>query len=193
MRAFRDYDKVQAYSDAQQLPTGGYIARIMGAEEKDYGDTSVLLVSVDIAEGEFKGYYKDRYASDKNNPDRKWKGVARFYVPKDDGTEQDEWTKRAFKTCIEAVEDSNDGYKWDWDETKLKGKTVGILVRQKEYDFNDRRGWAPEIFKFMAADAIRNNKFKTPEDKPLKGNASTSKPSASAANNTADVDDDLPF
>ena len=54
--------------------------------------------------------------------DKKWKGKATIYCPKDDGSEKDEWTRKNFARWTNAFEDSNPGYKWDWDEKKLKGK-----------------------------------------------------------------------
>ena len=192
MKPFKDYEKVQSYTERVQLPTGGYVGTIMGAEEAEYGDYAKLLISVDVTEGEFAGYYAERYRADKDNPDRKWKGVLRLSVPSDDGSEQDSWTKRSFKTNIEAVEDSNDGYHWDWDESKLKGKTVGFLVRQKEWEYKDKRGWAPEIFKLVPVNLIRDGKFKMPEDKPLGGKAAASANTSGFTPVNAS-DDDLPF
>ena len=34
MKKFKDYDSIQAYADIPQLPRGGYICKIMSAEEK---------------------------------------------------------------------------------------------------------------------------------------------------------------
>lgn len=194
MKPFKDYDKTQAYTDRPALPTGGYVAKIMAAEEVHYdGGYSKLLVSIDIAEGEYANYYADRYRSESNNPDRRWKGVVRLSVPTDDGTEQDGWTKRSFKTAVEAIEASNSGYHWDWNEAALKGKTVGVLVRQKEWDYDGKHGWAPECFKLIAADLVREGKFKMPEDKPLNGSSAPASGGSADFTPVASNDDDLPF
>lgn len=187
MKPFSDYEKTQALTDSVQLPAGGYIVKILGTELVEYDNYSKLLISLDIIEGEFKDYFASRYRAD-SSPDRKWKGVFRLSVPTDDGSEQDSFTKRLFKSAIEAIEDSNSGYHWDWDEAKLKGKTVGLLVRRKEWDYKGKQGWAPECFKLIGADLIRSGKFTVPADKPLSGSAS----SVPTATDTS-VDDDLPF
>ncbi len=64
--------------------------------------------------------------------DKKWKGVIRQFLPKDDGTDNDEWTKSSFKGLTTAFEHSNPGYTWNWEETSLVGKLVGILFRNEE-------------------------------------------------------------
>lgn len=186
MKPFNDYEKVQAFSDLHQLPAGGYIARIMGAEEVNYENYSKLLISVDIAEGEYKDYFTIQYRSN-TSVDRKWKGVVRLSIPTDDGSDADMTTKRIFKGCMDAVEDSNSGYNWDWNEAGLKGKTVGLLVRLKEWEYNGRHGWAPECFKLISTDLIRSGKFKIPADKPLANTSLT------ATAGDISPDDDLPF
>jgi hypothetical protein len=80
----------------------------------------------DIAEGEQKDFFRKQYDS-QTSEDKKWKGTMQIYVPKDDGSEQDNWTKRRFKTIMETFEASNDNYKWNWDENSLKGKFIGGL------------------------------------------------------------------
>lgn len=192
MKPFNDYEKTQVYAERQELPTGGYVAKIMGAEVAEYGEYSKLLISIDIAEGEHCGYYAERYRSESGNPDRRWKGVVRLSVPTDDGSERDGWTKRAFKTAIQAIEDSNKGYHWDWNETALKGKTIGVLVRQKEWEYDGKHGWAPECFKLISADLVREGKFKMPEDKALNGEFVSVNAVGQSASSVS-AGDDLPF
>ena len=89
---------------------------------------------------------------------------------------------------VDAVEESNAGYHWDWDETKLKGKVCGILVRDKEYSFNGRHGFAPEIFKLVSIQSIRDKSFKMPAPKYLNGNAPTEPATSSATSSVDDID-----
>jgi hypothetical protein len=56
-------------------------------QEDDYG--AKLCIVFDIAEGEFAGYYQEAF--DRSTfEDKKWKGVLRLWLPKNDGSEQDE-------------------------------------------------------------------------------------------------------
>ena len=192
MKKINGFENVQALTDSVKLPAGGYEAKIMNAKvtEKKRSDGStyeVLEIAVDITAGEFAGYYQKQY-NGSTLPDKKWKGVARYNIPIEDGSDKDNLTQRILRSMVDAVEESNAGYHWDWDETKLKGKVCGILVRDKEYNFNGRHGFAPEIFKLVSTQSIRDGSFKTPEPKYLNGNAPTESATSSAASFVDDID-----
>ena len=108
--------------------------------------------------------------------------------------ERDEWSKNSFNGFIYSIEDSNPGYTWDWNETMLKGKMIGVLFRNKEWEFRGDRGWTTECCSVDAVSVIREGKFKQPKDKPLKASSSAAAPAA-ASSFTDLIDDDgtLPF
>ena len=197
MRPFSNYDNTQTISARAQLPVGAYICQIFKAEEKVYssskGEWHKLEVSFDISEGEHKDFYANDYRS-QSGEDKKWKGVLRMNIPSDDGSEADTWAKRSFKTNILAIEESNNGYHWDWNEAQLKGKTVGIVFRSEEWEYNGKRGWRTAPFKMVPAADVKSGNVKIPDPKPLNGKA------ASQASTAADLSDfvevasaDLPF
>lgn len=198
MKPVNNWDQVKAASDRQQLPKGGYVCRIMNSEIKTYNGTKGtferLEISIDVAEGEFKDFYAADYRG-QNQEDKKWRGVLRLYVPKDDGSDMDEWTKSKLKAATNAVEDSNQGYHWDWNEAGLKGKLVGCLIRNEEWEYNGRTGWNTKPFKFVPVSDIKNGKFEIPKDKPLNKKTSDSDDSETVSTN-AGIDsylEDLPF
>ena len=168
MKRPNNWDNVRAAGEREKLPAGGYEAQIINAKVASYtgqnGADERLEIAVDIISGDYKDYFKEDYD---NNPreDRKWKGVARFYVPTDDGSDSDEYTKSVLRSVTDALEASNKGYTWNWDEKSLKGLKVGILVRDKEYEIEDKHGFAPEIFRFIG---IENHVggLSRPESKP---------------------------
>ena len=197
MRPFNNYDTTQTISARAQLPVGAYICQIFKAEEKVYtspkGEWHKLEVSFDICEGEHKDFYANDYRS-QSGEDKKWKGVLRMNIPSDDGSDADNWAKRSFKTNILAIEESNNGYHWDWNEAQLKGKTVGIVFRSEEWEYNGKRGWRTAPFKMVPAADVKSGNIKIPDPKPLNGKA------ASQASTAADLSDfvevasaDLPF
>ena len=195
MKQLNGYANVQAYTDQERLPVGGYILKILDVkyQANDWGD--VILLSFDIEDGEYKGFFKENY-NQQTGEDKKWKGTYRLRVPKDDGSEQDEWTMRRFKTVITAFEDSNSGFHWNWDEQTLKGKTIGALFNNKEYEFNGRHGFFTNCHSLVSAEKIRSGKFTVPEDTLLKsgGNAAQPKPDADGFMNIPDgIDEELPF
>ncbi len=138
MKKFNSYDNVEVIKAQEALPIGGYVLKIMDAKEVTYTWGSVLVLSFDIAEGEHKDFYANNYRAQQQE-NKKWKGTFRMNVPGEDGTEQDVWTARKFKTNMHAIEDSNPGYAWNWDEKSLKGKLVGAVFNNKEYEVDGRR------------------------------------------------------
>lgn len=191
MKKFEGYEKAKVMTDRERLPIGGYIVKILDAEELTYDWGRVLAISLDIEEGEYKGYYQQDYEL-QNQEDKKWKGVYRLNIPKGDGSEMDEWTANTFKTAIAAIEDSNNGFHWDWDEKKLTGKVVGALFRNKEYEFDGRNGFYTECCAFRPTEIIKNGKFKTPKDKLLKKTEDTISGFTPVSPETSS-DDDLPW
>ena len=65
------------------------------------------------------------------------------------------------------MEQSNAGFAWNWDEKTLKGKKIGLLYRNKEWEFGGKSGWTTEAISADSVDNIREGKFRIPKDKPL--------------------------
>ena len=167
IRKPNNWNEVREFSDRQKLPLGAYVCRVKKAAVQNNGYGDQLCILFDIAEGDFRGYYDNDYKNN-TNQDKKWKGVLRVWIPKDDGSEKDEWTKSSFKSMTKAFEFSNPGYQWNWDEASLVGKLIGVLFRNEEWDYNGQHGWAVRPFRAISADSVRSEDFTLPKDKPLK-------------------------
>ena len=196
MKPFSNYNETQAFSERPALPAGGYVAKIKKAQVRTYsgqnGSFDKLEIAFDIAEGEYKDFFANDLKS-QSGEDKKWKGVLRLYIPTDDGSDRDNTTKSIFKGNIEAVEDSNNGYHWDWEEKNLTGKTVGILFRNEEWEYDGKHGWKAQPFKFIAASKVREGKFTLPKDKPLKNSSVRPQTKAPAGYEEIVDDEDVPF
>jgi hypothetical protein len=198
MKKLNGYETAQAYFEQERLPVGGYVLKILDVkyQENSWGD--VILLSFDIEEGEYKGFFANNYRA-QTQEDKKWKGTYRLRVPKDDGSEQDNWTMRRFKTVISAFEESNSGYHWNWDEQTLKGKMIGALFNNKEYEFDGRHGFFTNCHSLVTVEKIRSGKFTIPEDTLLKekrdnGYPTGSTPGIDGFMNIPDgIDEELPF
>lgn len=190
IRAYANYAAKKSAGARAILPAGGYVAKIMTAKVKQntWGDT--LEVAFDIAEGECQGFFKHDYDSNTRD-DRKWRGVMRLQVPSDqDDPKKDSWKKNVFENFTCCVQESNPGYEWDWDESGLKGKMIGVLFNNREWEMNGNTGWTTECRHAASVDDIRNGKFKVPKDRPLKKSAGTS---SNAFTEIEDSDDEVPF
>ena len=195
IKRFNNYETTKAYSDFQQLPKGGYVLRIMGAVTAESAYGQYVKISCDIAEGEYKDFYADEYRNQQKE-DKKWHCNYLLNVPNDDGSEQDGWTARRFKTVIEALEASNTGYHFDWDESKFKGKLIGGLFNYREYETSngDVRS-ATNLAQLCEVEKIRSGKYQLPNDRLLKKSA----PAPASGDSFMDIpatageEEELPF
>ncbi len=174
-----DLTNVQEAGSGNRLPAGGYIAKIISAE--DVSDKSYILVQYDIAEGEFAKYYEDRM---RNNPTWGWGGkLYKSYK---------QAALPMFKRFCSCVTKSNPGYLFDGntnaDEKTLAGKLIGLVLGEEEYTGNDgtirtRLYCVTE----KPVDEIRAGKFKVPDKKLL------DQPAGGFTDLPGGDDSDLPF
>lgn len=189
MRAYSGYKKGTPTHEREKLPKGGYVLKILDAEEVVYSWGSVLKISFDIAEGEQKDFYKKDYQNQQEP--KKWKGTRQLTVPADGDEDKN---KDYFANQIACIEASNPGYEFDFDEKKLKGKLVGAVFGEKEYNFNGNHGFFVTCRGFRTVDAIRAGKFKVPEALMLqnKNNDSGVTEGFFPVDNSVE-DEDIPF
>ena len=198
MKQFKDFDKAKEnakFTGSAQLPVGGYVAKVMDVKYLDGkdGNSDMITIAFDIEEGEYKGFFKKQF-DENTQEDKKWKGKATIYVPLDDGSEKDEWTKNAFARWINAFEDSNDKYRWDWDEKKWKGLLIGVIYGEvgtvidgKNVKYNECRFPA-------AVESIRKGDFKIPGLKKKNGYSETAAPKDNGFVNVPNVsEEEIPF
>ena len=199
IRKPNNWNEVTEMTERPKLPLGAYVCKIVKAavETNSYGDQ--LIVGFDIAEGDYANFYRKDFDSN-TAQNKKWRGQLRLWLPKDDGSDKDEITKRVLKGFVSSVEKSNLGYQFDWNEASLAGKMVGILFRNEEYDFEGKHGWAVRPFRALSCASVREGSFTLPNDKPLNPLSNTSTATMPDPvpqynpNNFVQVDDDeLPF
>ena len=191
MRPFKDYDKTQTFKEYETLPKGGYVLSVLGvAINRWQSGDEYLQISCDIAEGEYAGFYAKRYKED-TREDKKWNCNYNLTIPKDDGSERDGWAKRRFKTVMNAFEDSNPGFRWEWNEAALKGKKIGGLFNIRQWEKNDGSvGEATNLAALIDVNKIATGDYKLPKDKLIEPKQESM--SDLIANNPF-VDDALPF
>lgn len=200
------YDEAVVYSGYKKLPKGGYVCRIMKLEEGTSKATGAqqLLIYLDIADGEHKGYYAESYRNDKREFP-KWGCIA--YQPIYDSTTGK--INPRFKAFLTAVEESNPGFvvdkTWGDDFTKFyKDKYVGFVFGDEYYIGNDGKERVSVKPKFcISVDKIKKGDFTIPEDVrpsdiPSQSPAVTAlpggEPIAGGFGEAMEVnDDDIPF
>jgi hypothetical protein len=192
IRKPNNWEQVQEYSVREKLPVGAYVCKVKQVNVAHFSTGDQLAILYDIAEGEHTGFYARDFQG-QSNDQKKWRGVLRVWIPQDDGSDKDEATKRAFKGMVTSFENSNPGYKWDWNENSLVGKTVGIIYRNEEWEYNGKHGWTAKPLRCMSAAKVRSGDYTIPEDKPLRGDAHDTGYTSAPAGMTAVDDPDLPF
>ena len=158
-----DWDKVQEFGEYTPLPAGAYVCKVVKAEETTSSNRKPMLkIALDIAEGEFAGYFRKQFDAD-TRAEKKWGCVVNQVLVDNNGS-----TARGFKTFITAVEKSNNtAAQWgDAFIPWLKQKKVGGLFRREEYlNAQGESKWAVKCFSFRSVDSVKD--CPVPEDKPL--------------------------
>lgn len=183
--------KSERTTPRETLPVGGYVAKIMDATVISYDWGDVLKVDFDIAEGEYKGFFATDYRNNPND-DKKWRGTYRINIP-DERNQYFDSQRKSFNNFIACLEETNSGFHFDWDESKLKGKGIGVLFRNKEWEYNGSTGWTTECCAVTTAKDVREGNFKMPKDKPLKAKAASAGTYSASAFAPVEDDSDLPF
>lgn len=184
MKKLESFENTNSYGDFESLSAGGYKCIIKKVEcNTSSNNKEFLKISFDIAEGEHKDFYKNKYLNDQR-PEKKWSGIWVIFT---EGYEVGS-TNPKFKGLISSVEESNPNYKWDWNEKTLENKKIGIVMRAEEFEAMD--GSVKESVKpfyAMAYEKVENAKIPNTKKLPEKSDI------AFESNNIIADDSDLPF
>lgn len=197
--AFRkpnNYDDVRV-GDYKILPAGGYICRIIKAEEtQSKSGRDMLKIAFDICDGEFTGYFMDtfngRKAAAEDPSTVKWPfgGTKWVMIYDNEGG-----TNRDFKAFCTALEESGTEV-WDKNDnfltSNLKNSEIGIVFRREEQEYMNQTSWRTVPFRFRSVKSIEEGNFSVPEDKPLPAPAYAGTGFTELDNFNA-AEDDIPF
>lgn len=196
MKKVEGFEQVEEAQNIPIIEPGAYICQITDVE--DVEEKQYLKVYFDIVEeGKFKGHFKkiEEQFGDKRGV------IYRSYKRK---------ALPFFKAFITAVEKSNDGYEWNWNEESLVNKYVVVVFGEEEYlpkdaeHINDTRTIVkPQDTRSIQA--YKNGDIKTPKVKKMTesekkemwvyhGNSPEDTGTPSSDLDDIDVaEDDLPF
>lgn len=154
MEKIKDFEKVEAkgMDDFKGLPIGAYECVIKDAiiNHNEITGKNTLKISVDIASGEYKDFFKKSYEND-TRIDKKWNNNAVRYLAYEGENVS------YFKGFLTIVENSNPGYKWDWEESTLKDKKLVGVFQYEEYEKQDgTKGIKVRLSKFRSLDKLKD-------------------------------------
>ena len=172
-----DLSNVQEFSRFKN-PVGGFVCVIKSVE--DVPEKEYLKIGYDIAEAvtpeqeEFVGMYEKR------KKERDFDYPVNILSYKDSALP-------FFKGAITALENSNEGYKFDNDEQKFVGLKIGFVIGEEEYEGRDKNG-APKVkvrtyvAERHSVDTIKAGDFRVPELKKLEQKTTTTATNPFATN-----------
>lgn len=180
----KGYEDVQPVMPGEfaKLPAGGYICQVINAEiTKSKAGNPMLVLFIDIAEGDFQGHFKNAFSRVKSfNSDLKWdkSGIYRQLIFNNNGV-----TSQFFKGLITCFEKSNPHIAFKphaFDENILRGSLIGFIFAEEEFMWNgDIKSRVFPKFPRLVDD-IRQGKFTVPDIKRLdKTTTSTTTPAQS--------------
>ena len=186
-----DFDSVNPFSEYKALPSGGYVCEILNAKEEvsKAGNDMVVLI-LDIVEGEYKNYFRDLFSKRKeNNPSAKYPFDGMAYV----NFVYNGKTTKKFKALCTSVEEDGKTIIWGSKFAEsLKGAKIGVIFRREESEGRgDNVGktfWNTKPFAFRSAQTIRDGNFTVPDDVPLQPSSESTE-----SNFTALSTEDVPF
>ena len=165
------YDKAEAYDGSNaRIPAGGYICRILKAwVETTQNGSEQLALALEIAEGNYAGFFKKKFDSSKaSNPNAMWPCNFKQFTLGTDGQ-----TNPFFKGMLKSIEESNAGYKWNWQEASLANKLIGMIFREEEFVANDGSIKTTVRPAFPRSVQRIRDGVEVPEIRRLSGNAAT--------------------
>ena len=159
MKAINNFDKIQESGSFEKLPVGGYIIKILAVD--DVPEKEYLKIFFDINDGEKKGFFQKAFKED-TRAEKKWPNAGsciRSYKEK---------ALPMFKGFTNAIENSNKGYKWNFDEKSLVNKVVGVVIGEEQY-LNQKGQVRTRTYvsAVRSVDTIKKGDFTVPELKKL--------------------------
>ena len=186
MKKPNNFENTPCVGDYETLEAGAYKCKILKAEECVASNGKEFIrLSFDIAEGEKKDFYKNKYSND-TREQKKWSGVMVVFSEDFEGN-----ASKYFKTLITSAEESNLGYKFDFNKVEdLKDKKIGIVFREEEFlDTFNQIKIAVKPFRACGYDKTEEQKI------PIRKEIPDDKKEAieDMFNNIPSDNDDLPF
>lgn len=108
-----------------------YKIKIVGVIPKPEYEAFIICFDI-IEQGSLQGVFTRDYKAKNGQSLIDWNSKGRYFVSYKENAQE------MFQGFITSVQNSNQGYQWNWDETSLKGKDLVMVYGEEE--FLDREG-----------------------------------------------------
>lgn len=183
MKTIKDFDQVQEATEFPKVEPGPQIVQILSVE--DVLDKEYLKIEFDIAHGDLKGEFKRLQEQFGDWPAQ--------------GTTYRSYKQKAlpfFKKFIVAVEKSNSGFKFDFDEQKLVGKYFVANFGLEEYDNGEEIKTSIKMQEARSIPAYKEGNIEAPKPKLVSEEVRQKYATSGTIHPDPEIivpDDDLPF
>lgn len=180
-----DQAETKSFSGGKTVPPGAYVLEILKAESAvSKSGNDMLVLALDIAKGEYARKFTEISDNRQHDCYLKHRRITNTEI-----------SLSYFKGDIKAIEESNPGYKFDFDERTLRGKLVGAMLSEEEYEKRDGTiGTSLKIAFLCSIATAESGKLQTPKKKEIDFSSGKIKQNNHVVDNvTPDSDDDLPF
>ena len=187
-----NYENTQTIQERTPAEVGGHylrIIRVVEMKNKNGGD--MIMIGYDFAANDKQaGLYQKEFEANTDTANRKWPIGGRNYMNVYDQNGQ---CSKSFKGFCESVEQSNPGFKIDWNladwGSQFSKKLVGCVYGNVENEYNGKCYLRSQLRWFVPNDKVAS--AKAPKDKYLNNN--TQPQAANTFNPKTIPDEDLPF
>ena len=168
MKRINNWENIQESTSFKRLTPNGYSVKILKVE--DHPEKEYLKIYFDIVKGDDKGYFKKQYDGD-TRKEKKWPNAGTFIRSYKDSAAS------MFKGFTNAIEKSNKGYQWNFDEKTLVNKVVGLIIADEQYQ--NQKGQV-RVRNYVAAvrsvETIEKGEYEIPALKELTTTKTTTAP-----------------
>lgn len=146
MQKIEKFDEIKATENKPTLQVGGYECVIKNVKHFEHNSIKKISLEIDIASGEFKDYYQQKY-DERDTSSKFWDDGSTISFPEELKEDKE---KSYFKGLITAIQSYNPNYTWNWDEETLKGLKINCNYSLKEYKGSDGNIYTkPQISRFV--------------------------------------------
>ena len=200
-----DYKDTASFgvSDYKELPKGGYICRILKAEEiADKNGSPMVHIAFDICDGEFAGHFMNLFQSRKKASERplevKYPFEGQMWIGVNDYTDPSKTSKK-FKGFCTALEESGTQVwspRGEFMLMNLANAELGIVYQNVESEYEGKTRWRAQPWACRSVGAIESGDFFVPDDKALEkrqNNNASNDNGNFGVDSFATLEQDLPF
>lgn len=193
----KSWDAVPAYTggEAETLELGGHYLEIVGAELREgvgaNGPWQAVRIAFDthITDSQ-PGFFRRAFDrakqwAEQDGEKPKWpnSGTGMVFIPQADADNRQIGRWNGF---VKTLETSNPDWKWDLDTDSLRGKLIGGVFREEEWEYEGRTGMSVRLAWFCEVESVPEARI--PEPRMLNRRNQRTQPTPAPSNHA-----DLPF